>query len=129
VRCSSQAKLVALRHLPGPLARPVAGRRRGFRPIELQRSTSWHLDIIMLRCYLHAMRTTLHIDDDVYRAAKSLAEAEDKPVGKVLSDLARKGLTPRKLATKAGFPVFSVPAGAPPITLEMVQAALDDEGG
>jgi hypothetical protein len=75
------------------------------------------------------MRTTLHIDDDVYRAAKSLAEAEDRPVGKVLSDLARKGLTPRKLSTKAGFPVFSVPPDAPPITLEMVQAALEDEGG
>ena len=74
------------------------------------------------------MRTTVHIDDDVYRAAKSLAEAENKPVGKVLSDLARRGLTPRRLSSKGGFPVFSVPADAPPITLAAVQAALDDSG-
>jgi hypothetical protein len=73
------------------------------------------------------MRTTLHIDDDVYRAARSLAEAENRSVGKVLSDLARKGLAPARPAKRGGFPVFSVPEGAPPLTLEMVRAALDNE--
>ena len=38
------------------------------------------------------MRTTLDIDDDVLQAAKELAQAERKTAGKVLSDLARKGL-------------------------------------
>lgn len=74
------------------------------------------------------MRTTIHLDDDVYRAAKSLADAESKTVGKVLSDLARKGLAPRRLSSKGGFPVFSVPADAPPITPAAVQAALENDG-
>jgi len=74
------------------------------------------------------MRTTLHIDDDVYRAARSLAEAEHRSVGKVLSELARKGLAPVRPAKRGGFPVFSVPEDAPPLTLEMVRAALEDEG-
>jgi hypothetical protein len=39
------------------------------------------------------MRTTLDIDDDVLQAAKELAFAERKTAGRVLSDLARKGLT------------------------------------
>ena len=73
------------------------------------------------------MRTTLHIDDDVYRAAKSLAEAENKALGKVFSDLARKGLMPQRLSSTPGFPVFSVPADAPPITWGAVQAALEDD--
>ena len=40
------------------------------------------------------MRTTLDIDDDVLQAAKELARAEKKTAGQVLSDLARKALTP-----------------------------------
>lgn len=40
------------------------------------------------------MRTTLSIDDDVLEAARELAERDRKPVGEVISDLARKGLTP-----------------------------------
>jgi hypothetical protein len=74
------------------------------------------------------MRTTLHIDDDVYRAARSLAEAENRSVGKVLSELARKGLAPARQAKRGGFPMFAVPEDAPPLTLEMVRAALEDEG-
>lgn len=39
------------------------------------------------------MRTTLDIDDDVLEAAKSLARQSDRPVGAVLSELARRALT------------------------------------
>ena len=39
------------------------------------------------------MRTTLDIDDDILQAAKELARAEKKTAGRVLSELARKGLT------------------------------------
>ena len=39
------------------------------------------------------MRTTLDIDDDVLQVAKSLAAAEKKTAGQVLSELARKALT------------------------------------
>ena len=38
------------------------------------------------------MRTTLEIDDDVLQAAKELGAAEKKTAGRILSDLARKGL-------------------------------------
>ena len=36
------------------------------------------------------MRTTLKIDDDLYWAAKSIAETENKSVGQVISALLRK---------------------------------------
>jgi hypothetical protein len=39
------------------------------------------------------MRTTLDIDDDVLKAAKELARREHKTAGRILSDLARSGLT------------------------------------
>ncbi len=74
------------------------------------------------------MRTTLHIDDDVYLAAKSLAEAEGKSVGKVLSLLARKGLAPVNYARdEEGIPTFLVSESAPPLTMQMVKRALEDE--
>lgn len=73
------------------------------------------------------MRTTLKIDDDVLRAARSLATAQGKTVGEVVSDLARRGLkpqAPRKVDRR--FPVFEVSERAAPLTSEMVQQALDD---
>lgn len=73
------------------------------------------------------MRTTLQIDDDVLRAARSLARAERKTVGAVVSDLARKGLAPKPRDRKRGvFPTFDVPRNAAPITIEMVQQANED---
>lgn len=73
------------------------------------------------------MRTTLQIDDDVLRAARSLARAQHKTVGQIVSDLARKGLVPKPREQKRGaFPTFDVGRNAPPITLEMVQKANDD---
>ena len=38
------------------------------------------------------MRTTLDLDDDILQAAKELAAARGSTAGKVLSDLARRGL-------------------------------------
>jgi hypothetical protein len=73
------------------------------------------------------MRTTLHLDDDIYEAAQSLAKAEGKRVGAVISRLARQGLAPRaRTAKKGGFPVFVVEKEVPPITPEMVNRALED---
>ena len=73
------------------------------------------------------MRTTLVIEDDVLEAARSLAEAEGKSIGEVISTLARRGLAPQpQEAVEGGFPVFTVSPGAKPITLEMVQRALDE---
>jgi hypothetical protein len=76
-----------------------------------------------------AVRTTLHLDGDVYRAARSLAAARGEGLGAVISALARKGLaTPVSGGRKhRGFPVFEVSPEAPPVTREMVRAALEDE--
>jgi len=75
------------------------------------------------------VRTTLHLDGDVYRAARSLAGAAGRGLGAVISDLARKGLHAPLPAGRArrGFPTFDVPDKAAPITAEMVRLALEDE--
>ena len=39
------------------------------------------------------MRTTLDIDDDVLFAAKDLARREKKSTGRIITELARKGLS------------------------------------
>lgn len=73
------------------------------------------------------MRTTLQLDDDVYEVARSLAAAERRSLGEVISRLARQGLAPRaSLRERNGFPVFEVPPREPPITPEMVKRALED---
>jgi hypothetical protein len=73
------------------------------------------------------MRTTLVIEDDVLDAARNLAEAAGKSLGEVISELARRGLAPgSQEAVDEGFPVFSLPPDAKPITLETVQKALDE---
>ncbi len=74
------------------------------------------------------MRTTIHIDDDVYRAAKDIADTEQKSIGEVLSSLARRALAPRDYETdEEGIPSFVVSEHAAPLTLRMVKKALEDE--
>ena len=74
------------------------------------------------------MRTTLRLADDVYRAVKGLAEAEDRSLGEVASELIRRGLRQEpRIRYEQRFPVFDVAEDSPPITLETVQRALDDE--
>lgn len=71
------------------------------------------------------MRTTLDIDDGVLAAARAIAEAENRTLGSVISELARRGLIPQQRSTKT-FPTFDVPEDAAPITPDMVQRALDE---
>ena len=73
------------------------------------------------------MRTTLEIDDDVVAAAKELAAAERRSLGAVISELARRGLTPARVEALDGLPVIRVPPGTPAITAEMVRRALDED--
>lgn len=73
------------------------------------------------------MRTTLEIDDDVVTAARELAALERRSLGAVISELARRGLTPSAVESDGGLPVIRVPAGTPPITPEMVRRALDED--
>jgi hypothetical protein len=74
------------------------------------------------------MRTTLDIDDRVLAAARELAASERKSLGEVVSALAARGLRPdpAALGEEDGLPVFAVPADAAPLTLDLVQRALDD---
>ena len=75
------------------------------------------------------MRTTISIDDDLFEAAKALAVQRKVPIGKVISELMRRGLRTEMhtKAGKGGFPVFSVPSNARPITLATVKDAEDDK--
>jgi len=72
------------------------------------------------------MRTTLNIDEDVVAVARQLAVGEHRSLGSVISELARRGLTPARVETDTGLPVIRVPAGTPPITPEMVRRALEE---
>jgi hypothetical protein len=69
------------------------------------------------------MRTTLAIDDDVLSAAKEMAMLEKKSVGKVISSLARRALSPAetKVRTRNGVPLLKVHKGANRVTSELVQ--------
>lgn len=75
------------------------------------------------------MRTTLDIDDDVLLAAKEFAARERKTAGKVLSELARRGIQAPRPAAKRGKLVngFEVlPAGGRVVTPELVQRILEE---
>ena len=73
------------------------------------------------------MRTTLDIDSDVLQAAKELAQHRGTTAGKVLSDLARKALAPkRRPAIRNGIRLLpSRPPGSPRPTLALVNRLRD----
>jgi len=74
------------------------------------------------------MRTTVSIDDDVMEAARYLAEQKKVAIGKILSDLARKGLQNKsEISSRNGFPVFKVPNDAVTITPHHVKQLEDIE--
>jgi hypothetical protein len=75
------------------------------------------------------MRTTVDLDEDILRVAKDLARENEQSLGRVLSDLARRGLKPpkRTLSLRNGVPVFPRRPGAKPVTSEMVKELLESE--
>ena len=74
------------------------------------------------------MRTTLTLDDDLLEIARQMAEAQSKTIGKVVSSLLRKALTPPSIPPSYRNGILLVPRheGAPPSTLEMIKR-LDEE--
>ena len=77
------------------------------------------------------MRITVTLDHDVYEAAVCLARDSGRSLGKVLSELARRGLQREKPVAAMGnhrFPTFQVPQDAPVIPASRVQGVLDEEG-
>jgi hypothetical protein len=78
------------------------------------------------------VRTTLDIEDDVLQAAKELAQREGGTAGKIISDLARRGLaSPSAKFQKSSKPRSGVPLVASRgevVTLEHVRKLMDQEG-
>jgi hypothetical protein len=72
------------------------------------------------------MRTTLAIDDDVLEAARAMAAQQRRPVGDVLSDLARRALQqPAAPMERNGVPLLPVSQPMARVTLEVVNALRD----
>ena len=76
------------------------------------------------------MRTTLDIDEDVLQAAKELASLRRTSTGKMLSELARRGLEGRdavRAPLRNGVPVMPKQApGTPRMTLARVNELRND---
>jgi hypothetical protein len=73
------------------------------------------------------MRTTLNLPDDVYEAARSVAESRRISIGEAVAELIRRSLRPPvRITEDAGFPCFDVEPAGPPITLEHT-LAIEDE--
>ena len=67
------------------------------------------------------MRTTLDLEVEVLQAAKEIAAARGLSAGQVVSELLKKALTPaRSSGTRNGVPLLGRKAGAPPLTMAMV---------
>ena len=68
------------------------------------------------------MRTTLSLDDDVFREAKVYAESRDLALGKAVCELVRRGLqAPLQTRVVNGFHVIELPPGSPPVSSEDVR--------
>jgi hypothetical protein len=73
------------------------------------------------------MGTHVTIDDDVVRAAEKLAREQERTVGEVISELARKSLPPGdQIARRNGFPLLPKRNG-PRVTMELVNALRDED--
>ncbi|MGC4120342.1 MAG: hypothetical protein QM765_38325 [Myxococcales bacterium] len=74
------------------------------------------------------MRTTLTLDDDVAAAAKALTEATGKTLGKVVSELMRRGLRSEQAGKRhKGIPTFEVPSDAEIIPADRATRILAEE--
>ena len=75
------------------------------------------------------MRTTLDLDEDVLQAAKELADTYGVTAGKMLSNLARKALTPTGPVQKVrnGVPLLPRRPGQEIMTMKLVNELRDEE--
>jgi hypothetical protein len=77
----------------------------------------------------YPMRTTLDLDEDVLQAAKELADTYGITAGKMLSNLARKALTPTGPVPKVrnGVPLLPRRTGQEIMTMKLVNELRDEE--
>lgn len=73
------------------------------------------------------MRTTVDLDDDILLVARHLAQDRSQSLGRVVSDLARRGLQPaeRVVARKGEIPVLARKPNAHPVTTQMVKDLME----
>jgi HAMP domain-containing protein len=74
------------------------------------------------------VRTTLSIDDDVLLAAKARAEREQRSLGDVVSELARRGLSPSptERKTRSGITLLPRSEKGRPVTSDIVRKLRDE---
>lgn len=79
------------------------------------------------------MRTTLTLDDDVLEAAKVLARQQKRPIGSVISALAREairaaqqGQESAQISERNGFPLLPVRPSGSPVDLQLVNSLRED---
>jgi hypothetical protein len=74
------------------------------------------------------MRTTLDLDQDILLAAKDIASVEKKSVGRVISDLVRRSLRPKKhLRERNGFRLLPKNPNGMLVTMELVNRLRDED--
>ena len=74
------------------------------------------------------MRTTVDIDDDVLAAAREISRLRRDGLGRVLSDLARRGLQPSttpRIEEEQGVPVLIHGPSPVPVTPDLVRQLLE----
>jgi hypothetical protein len=73
------------------------------------------------------MRTTVNLDEDILRVAKHIAQERDENLGRVLSDLIRRGLRPmgKGTARNGRIPVLPRKPGARPVSSQDVRELLE----
>jgi len=92
----------------------------------------------------HGMRTTLDIADDVLFAAKELAKREKKPLGQIISELARRAFnqpagsqpygtahasaTPQVAERLATYGIHPIPSRGGIVSNEQIDRLRDEEG-
>lgn len=78
-----------------------------------------------MRC---VMRTTLTLDDDIYAAARALAEQRRVSLGEVISELSRSGLHGNSSPSgiRNGLQLFPKRPDARPVTPDLVKQLLEE---
>ena len=74
------------------------------------------------------MRTTVDIDEDILLAAKDLAKRQGSTAGKVLSELARRGLAGLQSRSRMRNGVPVLPSRGEVVTLDKVGRLADEAG-
>lgn len=68
------------------------------------------------------MRTTLTLDDEVFRRVRQYAESRSLGLGKAVTELVRRGFaTPQPTREINGLKVFDLPSDSPPVTAKQVE--------